>query len=86
MILLLVDVQELGMFIRIDCYLEIVSGKLDHLSAQLVALQCKFGWLIQRIYNILNVTSDQKTVMLEGQIDPILRSFWETESIGLIEI
>lgn len=71
----------------------IVSGKLERLSESLVALDSKFGWLIQGTVSMLNVTSDTEptdvgalhvSVDLDAQINHTLRSFWETESIGIV--
>ena len=87
------EMQELGVLIGGDHYWKVVSGKLERLSGSLVALDSKFGWLIQGTVSMLNVTSETEitdigtlhvSVGLEDQMHNTLRSFWETESIGII--
>lgn len=85
--------QELGVLIGGDQYWKVVSGKVERLSGLLVALDSKFGWLIQGTATTLNVTSEREitdhgilhvSVGLQEQIHQTLRSFWETESIGFM--
>ena len=87
------ETQELGVLIGGDHYWETASGKLECLSESLVALDSKFGWLIQGTVSVLNVASEiepadvgtlHMSVGLEDQINLTLCSFWETESIRIV--
>lgn len=78
--------QELGVLFGGDQYWKVVSGKVERLSGSLVALDSKFGWLIQGTVTTLNVTSEREitdhgilhvSVGLQEQIHQTLRSFWE---------
>ena len=79
------ETQELGVLIGGDHYWKIVTGKLERLS---VALDSKFGWLIQGTVSMLNVTTETEptdvgtlhvSVGLDEKINHTLRSFWEIE-------
>ena len=59
------ETQQLGVLIGGDHDWEIVSGKLERLSESLVALDSKFGWLIQGTVSVLNVASEINQQMLE---------------------
>ena len=87
------ETQELGVLIGGDHYWKIVTGKLERLSESLVALDSKFGWLIQGTVSMLNVTTETEptdvgtlhvSVGLDEKINHTLRSFWEIESIGIM--
>ena len=83
------ETQESGVLIGGGHYWEIVSGKLKHLYESLVALDSKFGWLIQRTVSALNVASEIEPVDVGTlHVCRIGRtyklSFWETESIGIV--
>lgn len=81
-----------GILIGGDHYWEIVFGKLERLSGSLVVLDSKYGWLIQETVCLMypqkqkptDVGTQLVSVGLEEQINHTLRSFRETESIGII--
>ena len=81
--------QELGILIGGDYYWEIVTGKINRINGALVALESKFGWLIQGVITVLSTRTEQPTGVLhvgvgeEKMLSDQLRSFWEIESLGI---
>lgn len=86
------EVEGLGILIGGDHYWNVVSGRTERLENGLVAVESKFGWLIQGVVSIpvLNVTTEPADVDVfhlsvgeEQILTEQLRSFWETESLGI---
>jgi len=82
----------LGILIGGDQYWRVVSGRTERLNNVLVALESKFGWLIQGVVSIpvMNVTTAPVDVDVlhlsvgeEKNLNDQLHSFWETESLGI---
>lgn len=87
--------ESLGLLIGGDYYWDIVTGQTKRLENGLVAVESKFGWLIQGTVSIpvMSVTTETVDVNIlhlsvdEGQaLSDQLRSFWETESLGITDI
>lgn len=87
--------EGLGILIGGDYYWNIVSGNTERLDNGLVAVESKFGWLIQGTVSIpvMNVTTETVDVNAlhicvgeEQVLTEQLRSFWETESLGITDI
>lgn len=73
-----------------DYVWDIVTGKTKRINGNLVALESKFGWLIQGAMSVLNVTHEiPKTVVMHVSIGEVrvlsdqICSFWEMESLGI---
>lgn len=86
------ETEELGILIGGDYYWSIVTGHTERLEKGLVAVESKFGWLIQGVVSVpvINVTVEPIEVKVfhlsvgeEQMLTDQLRSFWETESLGI---
>ena len=83
--------EGLGILIGGDYYWNIVSGRTERLDNGLVAVESKFGWLIQGTVSIpvMNVTTETVDVNAlhisvgeEQALTEQLRSFWEPNRWG----
>lgn len=86
------ETEELGVLIGGDYYWDIVTGRTERLEKGLVAVESKFGWLIQGVVSVpvMNVTTEPVEVDVfhlsvgeEKMLTDQLRSFWEIESLGI---
>lgn len=86
------ETEELGILNGGDYYWSIVTGRTERLEKGLVAVESKFGWLIQGVVSVpvMNVTVEPAEVDVfhlsvgeEQTLSDQLRSFWETESLGI---
>ena len=82
--------MELGILIGGDYYWKIVTGQMERMSDTLVALESTFGWLLQGTATVLNTTVEtldigmmHVSVAEDISLSDQLRTFWETESIGI---
>lgn len=73
-----------------DYFWEIVTGKTKRINVNLVALESKFGWLIQGAMSVLNVMHEiRKTGVMhisigeERVLSDQICSFWEMDSLGI---
>ncbi|KAK0140716.1 hypothetical protein N1851_022298 [Merluccius polli] len=82
-----------GILIGGDYYWDIVSGHTERLDNGLVAVESKFGWLIQGtvFIPVMSVTTETVDVNAlhisvgeEQALNDQLRSFWEIESLGIV--
>lgn len=82
----------LGILIGGDQYWNVVSGRTERLNNGIVAVESKFGWLIQGVVSIpvMNVTTEPVAVDVlhlrvreDQNLNDRLHSFWETESLGI---
>lgn len=87
--------EGIGLLIGGGYYWNIVTGHMKRLDNGLVAVERKFGWLIQGTVPIpvMSVTTETMDVNVlhlsvdEGQaLSDQLRSFWETKSLSITDI
>lgn len=82
-----IETEELGVLNGGDSYWDIVSGKTERLSKGMVAIDSKFGWLIQGTVTVdFACAEPTETDIMHVSVEDInntLRSFWDLESIGI---
>ncbi|RXN24216.1 hypothetical protein ROHU_000842 [Labeo rohita] len=67
---------ELSMLIGADYYWRVVSGQVERITDALVAVESIFGWSVQGLVKMFQVSED-------ALVSQRLKAFWKIESIGI---
>ena len=83
------------MLVGLDFYWTIVTGDIKHGSCGLVAISTKLGWLLSGLASVYGTDNTSSHLIIHGSnyqpegnselLLTTLKSFWETESIGITD-
>lgn len=90
------DLDTIDVLVGSDYYWKFVTGETRRGTDSLVAVHSTLGWLLSRGINssysgvntctLLILTNEPKCIpKVQDPIQEVLRKFWETESIGVVE-
>lgn len=88
------DDSELSVLIGADFCWQVMTGKMERLTESLVGLESTFGWTVQGPVSMSSVSVSMSSVSdtacmhvsldEDSQISKQLHSFWEIESLGIM--